>query len=486
MATTAEPDNPVRMTILLADDDSKILSAVSRYLESQGHCVYQASDGAQALELFEQHAPDVVITDITMPRMDGFQLLGEVRRRSPRTEVIMITGFRELENAFRAMREGAADFLTKPVKVENLDASLQRTVRFQALQKEKDRVQQRLDWMGEEERLRHGIDTIIGNSSAIRKVKDLIRQVAGTDGTTVLITGDTGTGKELVAHAIHYESDRAGGPFVAVDCSAVPESLMESQFYGHVKGAFTDAKEARPGHFRRADGGTLFLDEIGDMPLPMQSKLLRTLEERRVSPVGASEEVPVDVRVVAATNRDLPEAVSEGEFRRDLYHRLNVFRIDLPPLRQRPEDIVPLAEHFLQRFAQELRRRIADFSPQARELLERYPFDGNVRELRNAVERAVILCAGDEVTPDHLADLQVSVQSDASPSEPVETEPGPTVEAYGQAVDMSRSASLDLKHLEREALREALRRADGNKAKAAELLGLTRQALLRRMDTHGL
>ena len=338
-------EQQVSMTVLVIDDDAHIRTAIGKFLIARGHTVIEAANGERGVEVVESQAVDIVITDVKMPGMDGFEVLRRVRSVSPEAEVIVITGVKEAENAFRALREGAFDFFNKPFKVEELHAAIQRTVRYQVLRKEKNRVQDRLDQFVVQERERSDLNALIGESEAIAKMKAQIRQVAATDNTTVLIVGETGTGKELVARAVHCESDRAGGPFVAVNCSAIPGSLFESAFFGHKKGAFTDAKVDQKGHFELADGGTLFLDEIGDMPLEMQVRLLRTLENRFIRPVGSSREIAVDVRVVAATNRVLSVAVREGSFREDLYYRLNVFAIQAPPLRERTGDVLFLARH---------------------------------------------------------------------------------------------------------------------------------------------
>ena len=385
----------------------------------------------------------------------------------------MITGVKESENAFRALREGAFDFFTKPFKVEELLAAMRRTVRYQALRKEKDRVQARLDRMEAQERERSGLSALIGESEAVVRMKAQIQQVAATDHTTVLIVGETGTGKELVARAVHSESDRAGGPFVPVNCSAIPGGLFESAFFGHKKGAFTDANADQKGHFELADGGTLFLDEIGDMPLEMQVRLLRTLEERCIRPVGSSREIAVDVRVVAATNSVLGVAVGEGSFREDLYYRLNVFAIQVPPLRERVGDVLFLARHFLAGYARDLRKPLIGFSKEAEDLLQQQVFPGNVRMLKNAVERAAILCGGGEIDADDLCFelFEIGPGGDRGVEQMVQSLPGD---------QMSLSAS------ERALLREALRRTGGNQVQAAALLDVSRMVLRSRMKRYGL
>ena len=463
----------VSMTVLVIDDDVHIRAAIGKFLIARGHTVIEAANGEKGVEVVESQAVDIVITDVKMPGMDGFEVLRRVRSVAPETEVIVITGVKEAENAFRALREGAFDFFNKPFKVEEIDAAIRRTVRYQVLRKEKDRVQARLDRFEAQERERSGLNAIIGESEAVVKMKAEIQQVAATDHTTVLIVGETGTGKELVARAVHCESVRAGGPFIPVNCSAIPGNLFESAFFGHKKGAFTDAKADQKGHFELADGGTLFLDEIGDMPLEMQVRLLRTLEDRRIRPVGSSREIEVDVRVVAATNRVLAAAVREGSFREDLYYRLNVFAIQVPPLRERVGDVLFLARYFLADYARDLRKPLMGFLKEAEDLLQRQVFPGNVRMLKNAVERAAILCGDGEIEADDLGfDLFEGV---------------PIVDSdVGHVVQTLPEDQMNLPAFERAMLQEALRRTEGNQVHAAAILGISRMVLRNRMKRYGL
>ena len=463
----------VSMTVLVIDDDAHIRAAIGKFLIARGHTVIEAANGEKGVEVVESQAVDIVITDVKMPGMDGFEVLRGVRSVSPETEVIVITGVKEAENAFRALREGAFDFFNKPFKVEELHAAIQRTVRYQVLRKEKNRVQDRLDQFVAQERERSGLNALIGESEAVAKMKAQIRQVAATDHTTVLIVGETGTGKELVARAVHCESGRAGGPFVTVNCSAIPDNLFESAFFGHKKGAFTDAKADQKGHFELADGGTLFLDEIGDMPLEMQVRLLRTLEDRCIRPVGSSCEVDVDVRVVAATNRVLSVAVREGSFREDLYYRLNVFAIQVPPLRERAGDVLFLARHFLTDYARNLEKPLMGFSKEAEDLLQQQVFPGNVRMLKNAVERAAILCGDGEIEADDLG------------FELFEGGPGGD-SGVEQMVQTLPEDQMNLPAVERAMLKEALQRTEGNQVQAAALLGISRMVLRNRMKRYGL
>jgi two-component system response regulator AtoC len=471
-----------QLSILVIDDDPKILRSVGNYLEARGHAVALASGGTEGLAVLERMSVDIVITDVQMPEMDGFEVLERVQAVSPGTEVIVITGFGDVERAMRAMRAGAFDFFSKPFTVQDLSAALQRTVRFRELRREKERYAARLARLSSSARAASGLEAIVGQSAAIGLVREQVRQVAGASDTSVLIGGETGTGKELVARAIHYESGRADGPFVAVDCSAIPEPLVESVFYGHVKGAFTDARSDHIGHFEAADGGTLFLDEIGDMDPAMQAKLLRTLEERRVRRVGSTREVEVDVRVVSATNKALPQAIAAGVFRQDLYYRLNAFHIELPALRERVEDIPLLAQHYLRHYTDELHGVARTLDAGVEALLQAHAFPGNVRELRNLMERAAIVCTDEVLTRVHVHLDPPVVPAVVEATSAVRH--GPV--DLRELVQSLAMAELDLDVVQRAVIEEALRRAYGNQVQAAKYLGLSRDALRRRMDKYEL
>jgi len=465
----------MKLSVLVIDDEDDVRNSVADYLAARDHTVFRANDGPEGLALLQEQEVDIVVTDIRMPKMDGFEVLRAVRQTSPQTEVIMVTGFGDIDGAVQAMREGAFDFFTKPLKMRELSAAMERTVRFHALRKERDQVRRRLDRIGEEARRQYGIQAIIGESDSTSEIRELIRRVCENRDTTVLVTGETGTGKELVARAIHHESDRCDGPFVAVDCTAIPRDLMESTFYGHDRGAFTGATETHAGYFEQPDGGTIFLDEVGDMAPEMQARLLRTLEERSIRRVGGSGEIPVDVRVISATNARVAEAISTGQFREDLYHRLNTFDIHIPPLRERTTDIPILAQHFLTRYATQTSKAAREFSQEAMEELRAHHFRGNVRELKNLVERAVIFSSGDMITP---AELQIINGYTSSAGQDVE---GKT--SIGK-YDGRSEEDLTLASVEVEAIREALRRCGGNRGKAAEMLGVSRFSLRRRMEQH--
>ena len=470
-------NDAIKLSILLIDDDEDIRRTLRQFLEGRGHRVFPAEGGVEGLEILRREGVDIVMTDLKMPEMDGFEVLRKVRGIAPDVETIIITGFGDMDGAVQALREGAFDFFTKPINMKGLSATLERTARFHALRIEKNRYRDRLEDLRVEAMQVYGLGAMVGESAAIRAVKKQVEEVAGTDATTVLICGETGTGKELVARGIHFESRRAGEAFVAVDCTAIPESLVESELYGHVKGAFTDARADRKGRFEQADGGTLFLDEIGDMPAPMQARLLRTLEERRISPVGGSREIPVDVRVVSATNADLKQAISEGRFRRDLYYRLNTVEIYLPALRERSADIPVLAQRFLVQFVRELHKPTEGFTQEAQEALEGHAFPGNVRELRNRIEQAVIFCSGKQITAGDL-----KLERFAGGEDPIEGSGSPlSGELHIEYVE-----DLNLNVFEVKAIQEALRRCEGNQHRAAELLGISRFTIKRRMDRYGI
>ncbi len=453
-----------QLRIMVVDDDADIRQSLNNYLADRGHDVTLADNAERALDQLQAQAVDVVITDVRMTGMDGFELLAHIQRTDPSIDVVVVTAFGDVESAVRAMREGAFDFFTKPFKVQDISAALQRTARFQQLRRENERYRTRLQLAATAGRQASGINSLIGASTAMEHVRSQILQVGKTPSTTVLILGETGTGKELVAQALHFASERAEAPFVAVDCSAIPAALMESQFFGHERGAFTDAQRARPGYFEQADGGTLFLDEIGDMSLDLQSRLLRTLESRQVRRVGAERTQPVDARVVAATHRDLAESVRQGHFREDLYYRVESFIIEIPPLRCRADDIRPLAEHFVRRYAKELRKQVNGLSATAIERLQSHDFPGNVRELRNIIERSVILCEGAVVDEAHLSLQSRLVASSHS--------------------GLDDPLSLDV--AEERVIRRALDQADGHRGEAARLLGISRDALRRRLQRLGI
>ena len=388
-----KPNNtPPRVVVV--DDDAIARNALGSLLRDDGFDVTLYEDGTAALARVESSAPDALVTDLQMPGMDGIELLRRARAVDPDLIVVLMTAFADVETAVRAMQQGAEHYLAKPVQVDELILVLRRALDRRSLRTEATELRARL-----KDSLH--FDNIVGASPAMQEVFDVVEQVAPTK-ASVLITGESGTGKELIAHAIHGNSPRAAAPFVKLHCASLAETLLESELFGHEKGAFTGAAGRREGRFKQADGGTLFLDEIGDISPAIQVKLLRFLQERTFERVGGNETVKVDVRIIAATNRDLASEAATGKFREDLYYRLNVVNIEMPPLRARPIDLLPLATHFLQEFANENGKRIEGFDEDAVERITAYRWPGNVRELENIIERAVVLCDSPKLTAKHL------------------------------------------------------------------------------------
>ncbi|APR83485.1 Response regulator of zinc sigma-54-dependent two-component system [Minicystis rosea] len=442
--------------ILVVDDEPSARSGMQKLLEQEGYDVDAAADGPSALVIAAERAPDVVITDLKMPKMDGVALLGKLREQDGDLPVIVVTAFGDVGSAVRAMRAGAADYLTKPVDFEALTVSIERALERRALRAEADELRRQL-----REREGDGLSGLIGASPAMQKVYRTARQVAGAR-ATVLITGESGTGKGELARAIHRKSPRAQAPFVSLHCAALVDSLLESELFGHEKGSFTGADRRRIGRFEQANGGTLFLDEVGEIPPATQVKLLRVLQERSFERVGGNEPVQVDVRLIAATNRDLAADVQEGRFREDLYYRLNVVHIDMPPVRVRDNDVLLLASHFLRRFAADNRREIEGFSDRARAKLLSHRWPGNVRELENAVERAVVLCEGNRIEEEHL---------------PIEVAP--------VARGAVRIPGATMAEVERFAILSTLEATNGSTAKAAEMLDISVRTIQYRLHEYG-
>jgi DNA-binding NtrC family response regulator len=446
-------------SILLIDDDQSLRRVMEYSLIENGFAVRTAASGGHGLELFGKEPFDAVVTDITMPGMSGIEVLQKVRDADPRVPVIMITAYGTIESAVEAMRLGAFDYVTKPfASKDELGLRLRQALKVRRLERENENLRALVTD-------RYRFDGIVGSSEGMREVLDLAGRVAASD-ATVLITGESGTGKELLAKGVHFNSGRKGGPFIAVNCAAIPENLIESELFGHVKGAFTGAVRDREGKFELADGGTIFLDEIGDLRIDLQAKILRALQERTVDRVGGGKPVPVDVRVIAATNKDLERGVGEGAFREDLYYRLSVITLHIPPLRERKNDILLLAEHFLGKFKKGGTLTIA---PEALSLLLAYGWPGNVRELENVMERATVLTRGDVILP---ADL-----------------PEKLTRKSGRATDIILNlpdGGLPLEELEKNLIIRALDMHKGNQTRAAEYLRITRPTLIYRMEKYGL
>ncbi len=438
-------------SLLIVDDELHVRESLSRWFIEDGYDVHTASSGKEALAALGRQHFDVVITDIKMPGMDGLELQRRIHEVDPEVAIILVTAYASVSTAVQALKEGAYDYLVKPFDPEELSRVVEKACERVRLKEENVALKQKLAGVTS--------DMIVGSSRQMQRVVELVESVAPTD-ATVLVRGESGTGKELVARLIHAKSPRAFGPLVAINCGALPEGVLESELFGHEKGAFTGATGLRKGKIELADGGTLFLDEIGEISPKVQVELLRALEEHKITRVGGSQEVPVDFRVVCATNRDLEAAVKEGTFREDLYYRINVFQIDIPPLRDRPEDILAIAEHYLKRYAAAMGRRVTGFSPEARDLLLKYPWPGNVRELANAVERALVVCHEGEIEPKHL---------------PIATR-GPEGEGGSGPGD-----DLSLQAMERQHILRVLKLSDFNITHAARTLGIDRVTLYNKM-----
>jgi len=449
--------------ILVVDDELSMRELLEIFFIQHGHDVMVASDGTQGVQALTQHEFDLVITDLRMPGTHGMIVLQRCRELYPETPVIVMTAYASTETAIQAMKVGAYDYFSKPFQLDAVKVVIDKALERRELVKENRVLRAELEQQAKPSGL-------IGRSHAMKDVFSLIRRVAATR-TNVLILGASGTGKELVARAIHDQSDRAKNPFLVINCAAIPENLLESELFGHRKGAFTGATVDKEGMFQAAHGGTLLLDEIGDMPPGMQAKLLRVLQERKVKRVGDFEEVPVDVRVLAATNSDLEEAVNDGRFREDLFYRLNVISVDLPPLRDRPSDIPLLAHHFLRKYTQEFGKRVDRISPDVIQRLLRHGFSGNVRELENLIERAVALAEGTEISLEHLPPGLGDMPSNTGSLDSLMELP-----VGGLQLDAV------IHQLEQHLIEKALERTGGRKKDAASLLGITFRSLRYRLD----
>jgi two-component system response regulator HydG len=442
--------------VLVVDDEASARDALSKLLTLEGYDVATAVDGAAALEAVAEGAPEIVVTDLQMPGIDGLQLLAKMRADNPHIPVIVVTASGDVTAAVRAMRAGAEDYLTKPIDFDALLIVVQRALARHALQVETENLRRQL-----RDRDGDGLRGLIGTSSAMQSVYRTARQVAASR-ATVLLTGESGTGKGELARAIHEVSPRVKAPFVALHCAALAESLLESELFGHERGSFTGADKRRIGRFEQANGGTLFLDEIGEIPMLTQVKLLRVLQERTFERVGGNESIKVDVRVIAATNKDLAVEVREGRFREDLYYRLNVVHIEMPPLRMRASDVLVLADHFLRRFALENNKTIDKLTTAARTKIAQHRWPGNVRELENAIERAVVLCDGREIDADAL---------------PFEAAP-----ILQGAV---RIPGATMAEIERYAILTTLEAVDGSTSKAANVLDISPRTIQYRLHEYG-
>ena len=448
----------MKTRILIVEDEEKLQRVLELQLRSADFETEKASTAEDALRLADR--ADLVLTDVRLPGMSGLELIAAIRRQNTRTPIVVMTAFGTVETAVEAMKAGAADFLLKPFSLDHLTTVIRKALEVRALRDENRNLREELG-------RRYEFDNIIGGSPAMQEIFATIERVAPSR-ATVLLAGESGVGKDLIARAVHYHSPRRDRPFVKINCTAIPENLMESELFGYEKGAFTGANTTKPGKFEQADTGTAFLDEIGDVPASIQVKLLRVLQEREFERLGSNKTRQIDVRIVAATNQDLRVALEQGAFREDLYYRLNVVPINIPPLRERPEDVPFLAEYFVQKLARANGSPVEGISEAAIEKLLGYHWPGNVRELENVIERSIVLTTGLRL---EAADIRL----DTAPRAPRKS-----------AEDFSLPEGMTLDEYEQALIREALRRAEGNKSQAARLLGLTRNALRYRLSQMGL
>jgi two-component system, NtrC family, response regulator AtoC len=450
------------LDILLVDDEPDFRMLVGDALREAGHRVTTAANGAEGLTLISQNVFDVTICDIRLPKVDGLTLFRRVRQESPSTDVILITAHATVTDAVAALKEGAYDYITKPFDIDEIILQMERIAGQRALRSELEQARAELSQ-------RKSGSAIVGRSPPMLRLADRIDTIAQSD-APVLITGESGTGKELVARTLHERSGRRGKAFVAVNCAAFPETLLEAELFGHERGAFTGAVKRRDGRFKAADGGTLLLDEIAEIPLPAQAKLLRVLQEGTVEPLGTNESMRVDVRIISATHRNLRDRIREGRFREDLYYRLNVLDIEIPPLRERRGDMPLLLQHFLAKFATP-GKQPQGIAPRAWAVLSQYPFPGNVREFAHAIEHAVVLASGAEIGVEHLpAGITGATDAEGAPG-------------GGSSL---RSLNVAMKEFEKEYLLRALTQAGGKKMKAAEILGISRKNLWEKLRLHGI
>jgi DNA-binding NtrC family response regulator len=459
------------LPVLIVEDKDSLRAMLRHALEAHGHAVLEARDEPEAIRELRQTRPIVVLTDLKLPVGDGFGILRAAKELDPDLPVVVMTAYGSIQDAVSAMREGAMDFLAKPVEPDHLLLMVERAIAQRRMLTE-------YIVLKEELAERRGAPRIIGEDGKLRQVSQQLHRAAATD-ATVLLEGESGTGKELFARALHALSPRSDGPFVAINCAAIPDTLLETELFGHEKGAFTGAAQRKPGRFELAHRGTLFLDEIGDLPLALQAKILRALEQKQFERVGGTQSLHVDVRVVAATNRNLKQRVGERQFREDLYFRLSVFPIQIPPLRERGDDVLILARHFVEKFCKDLNKKALMLAPGAIEDLKAYSWPGNVRELQNCIERAVILTETDDIQPRH---LNLSFRSAATPAQ-VLTDPWDQIDLSGTLADAVRKASSEV---ERRKIELALREAGGNKVQAAHALQIGFKVLLQKLKIYGI
>jgi len=455
-----------RARILIVDDEKLLRWSLEQNLQKEGYEVVSADTGARGLEKFREDMPDITLLDIHLPDMSGMDVLKKLKELDRDSIVIMITAYGDIETAVKAIKMGAYDFVEKPFNMDKLNLLLKKSLETVSLRKEITHLKSRLT-------LQYGFDNIIGESEAMKKVFDMIQKVARSDASTVLLQGESGTGKDLVARVIHYQSKRAEKPFMEINCTALPESLIESELFGYEKGAFTDAKVTKKGLFELADGGSIFLDEIGDMKLNTQAKLLKVLENKTFKRIGGVKDIVVDVRIIAATNKNLDSEVKNGNFREDLYFRLKIVPINLPPLRERGEDILLLARYFITQYNKEFRKNFKGLTRETEKIFLEYYWPGNVRELKNIIERVMILESDEYIKPEHLPVEMLSGE-------------GALGSNTGDLDFDIPNGGLDIELVEKKLIMKALEKTRGNQTKAARLLNLSRDALRYRMQKFGL
>lgn len=458
----------MKSRILVADDEESIREFLNIMLRKEGYEVSCVEDGQQAADLMKKKSFDMVISDLQMPNMTGMELLGHVQSNHPGTLFMLITAFGTTETAIEAMKLGAYDYITKPFKIDEVRINIANALKSKNLETENRSLKKEL-------KKEYSFQNLVGNSEAMHSIFELIRRVSETP-TSVLVTGESGTGKEMVAKAIHYNGPFKDKAFISVNCGAIPENLIESEMFGHKKGSFTGAVSDKTGLFEAADEGTLFLDEVGELPLSTQVKLLRAIQERVVRRVGATEDTPINVRIIAATNRDLEKMVNDGGFRQDLYYRLNVIQLETPPLRDRKEDIVLLAQHFLKKYNEKLSKAVGSISDDAMEILSGYDYPGNVRELENIIERTVALEAGATILPESLPPL---VKTKQGSRQMVTSD---DIEITDEGVDLDKIMG----QIEKELIIKAIHAGDGVKKRAAKLLGISFRSMRYRVEKYNL
>ncbi|MBD3234781.1 MAG: response regulator [candidate division Zixibacteria bacterium] len=449
-------------SILVVEDKDSLRNMLMQTLEAEGHDVESATDGKAGAERAIEKNYDVVLTDLKMPGMDGLQVLTSIKERNPETAVVLMTAYGTIENAVEAMRKGAFDFLQKPFDTDKLSMLINRALENQRLVAENSHLRQELGY-------NQGLAGIIGSSDAMQQAINLVRKVAPSD-STVLFTGESGTGKELFARSIHDLSRRKSGPFVALNCAAIPHELLENELFGSEKGAFTGAATRKMGKFEIANGGTIFLDEVGDLDVALQAKLLRILQDRSFERLGGTKTLTVDVRVIAATNMDLKEAIEKKRFREDLFYRLSVFPVPIPPLKERGEDVIELADYFMSKFGAEMRKGQISLTNDAKDLLMKYHWPGNVRELENTIERAIILCDGKKIKPEHLA-IRLQTTDEIR---------------LREGAGLKEVVAHETAKIERNLINRVLKQTRGNKRKASEILRIDYTTLFEKLKKYRL